>query len=69
MSAHIETGKQWMPAPATAGCQELQQHPEALDALRRKNVRAIVAEFEGAPPCSSGWEQVGKDGGFYFKPL
>jgi hypothetical protein len=50
-------------------CQVLQNHPAALDLLRKRDIPAIVARFGNARPCSAEWQPVGNSGDFFYLPL
>jgi len=69
MTAIVETGNGVTAKSAEEGCSKLAQNPAALDALRKKNVRAIVARFDGTQPCSSQWRPLGTSPNFFYLPL
>ena len=69
MTAIIETGHGFKEESAEQGCPKLAQNPAALDALRSKNVRAIVARFDKTQPCSAAWRPLGKSPNFFYLPL
>ena len=69
MTALVESGTGFVDEKAQAGCRKLQQNPSALDTLRQRHVRAIVARFDGDVPCSADWRPLGKSSDFYFLPL
>jgi hypothetical protein len=69
MTAVIETGNGADVESAEQGCKKLEQNPLALDALRQRNVRAIVSRFDGTQPCSTQWRPLGKSPHFFYLPL
>ena len=54
---------------AEEGCRKLEENPVGLEALRRKNIRGIVARFDGTQPCSAQWKQLGESPDFFYRPL
>jgi len=69
MTAIVETGHGTTEESAEEGCAKLQHNPVALDALRGKNIRAIVARFAGTTPCSAAWKPLGSSPNFFYLPL
>ena len=69
MTAIVETGHGTTEETAEEGCAKLQQNPLALDALRGKNIRAIVARFAGTAPCSGAWKPLGSSPNFFYLAL
>lgn len=69
MTAIVETGNGNVNVSAETGCGKLALNPAALDALRRKNVRAIVARFDGTQACSGEWKPLGDSPNFFYLPL
>ncbi len=69
MTAIVETGHGFEQESAEQGCVKLAQNPAALDALRGKNVRAIVARFDKTRPCSAAWQPLGRSPNFFYLPL
>jgi hypothetical protein len=69
LTAIIETGGGLAVKSAEQSCGQLARHPEALDALRKKNVRAIVARFDGTQACSADWRPLGTSPNFSYLPL
>jgi hypothetical protein len=69
MTAIIETGNGYISESATQGYTKLQQNPAALDPLRQKHIRAIVAEFGETAPCSPKWLPLGRSGHYFYLPL
>ena len=69
MSTVIETGNGWDQKDASIGCEKLKSDPSVLDTLRKRNLRAIVAVFEEAPPCSAQWKHMDSAGDFFYLPL
>lgn len=69
MTAIVETGNGVTAKSAEEGCSKLAQNPAALDALRKKNVRAVVTRFDGTQPCSSEWRPLGTSPNFFYLPL
>jgi len=69
MTAVVETGHGIAEETAEEGCTKLEQNPAALDALRGKNIRAIVARFAGTAPCSAAWKPLGSSPNFFYLPL
>jgi hypothetical protein len=69
MTAIIQTGNGYSTEPAAEGCTRLQQNPAALNPLRQRHIRAIVAEFGNTPPCSPQWLPLGQSGHFFYLPL
>ena len=69
MTAIIETGNGYVNKSASEGCAKLAENPAALDALRQKDIRAIVAEFGESRPCSPQWLALGRSGHFFYLPL
>lgn len=68
----IETGaavREMSKKSAEEGCQKLEDNPSGLELLRKKNIRAIVAKFDGTRPCSAQWKQLGESPNFYYRPL
>jgi hypothetical protein len=50
-------------------CMKMDQSPEALKVLREHHVRAVFADFEGVPVCSTKWLPLGKSGKILYLPL
>jgi len=69
MTAIVETGNGSVNVSAETGCGKLALNPAAPDALRRKNVRAIVARFDGTQACSAEWKPLGASPNFFYLPL
>jgi hypothetical protein len=69
MTAIIETGNGYVSESATEGCTKLQQNPSALDLLRQKHIRAIVAEFGDTVPCSAEWHALEKTRHYFYLPI
>ncbi len=69
MTAIVETGHGFKQESAEQGCIKLAQNTAALDALRSRSVRAIVARFDGTQPCSAAWHPVGTSPNFFYLPL
>jgi hypothetical protein len=69
MTAIIETGHGEASTSAEQSCQKLDQNPATLDALRQRNIRAIVSRFDGTQPCSAQWRPLGKSPNFFYLPL
>ncbi len=69
MTALVDSGRGAEQESAEQECGKLAQNPAALDALRGKNVRAIVARFEGEQPCSAAWQPLGSSPNFFYLPL
>ena len=69
MTAIVETGNGVTAKSAEEGCGKLARNLAALDALRKKQIRAIVARFDGTQPCSVDWHPLGTSPNFYYLPL
>ena len=69
MTGIVETGHGVVNESAEEGCGKLKQNPAALDGLRKKNVRAIVARFDGTQACSADWKPLGASRNFFYLPL
>jgi 4-amino-4-deoxy-L-arabinose transferase-like glycosyltransferase len=69
ITAIVETGRGFEQESAEQGCKKLEENPAALDALRSKGVRAIVAQFNGTQPCSVAWRPLGTSPNFFYLPL
>jgi 4-amino-4-deoxy-L-arabinose transferase-like glycosyltransferase len=69
MTAIIETGHGSAEESAEQGCVMLAENPAALNAMRSKNIRAIVARFDGTQPCSAAWQPLGTSHSFFYLPL
>ena len=69
MTAIVETGHGFEQESAEEGCAKLAQNPVALDTLRSRNVRAIIARFDGTQPCSTAWRHLGQSPNFFYLPL
>jgi len=69
ITAVIETGNGWNTASAETGCVKLERNLSALNPLRERNVRAIVARFDADHGCSSEWIPIGKSRDFFYRPL
>jgi len=69
MTAIVETGRGFEQESAEQGCAKLAQNPAALDALRSRKVRAIVAQFNGTQPCDAAWRPLGSSPNFFYLPL
>jgi 4-amino-4-deoxy-L-arabinose transferase-like glycosyltransferase len=69
VTAIVETGHGFEQESAEQGCTKLAQNPVALDALRSRNVRAIVAQFNGTQPCDAAWRPLGTSPNFFYLPL
>jgi hypothetical protein len=50
-------------------CTELSNHPEALQAMQARGIRAVVGWFSQAPPCGTGWQPLAGTSGYYLLPL
>jgi hypothetical protein len=69
MTAIVETGHGFVEESAEQGCGKLAENPAALDVLRKKNVRAVVARFDGTQACSAAWRPLGTSRNFFYLPL
>jgi hypothetical protein len=69
MTAIVETGRGFVEESAEQGCGKLMQNPASLEVLRKKNVRAIVARFDGTEACSADWRRLGSSRNFFYLPL
>jgi hypothetical protein len=69
VTAVINTGHGEEIIQSQPGCLKLQQNPAALDLLRQRHVRGIVAAFWGERPCSTAWQPLGGASGWHFLPL
>jgi hypothetical protein len=69
MTTIIETGNGVELKSAEQGCSRLAANPAALDSLRQRHVRAIVAKFDGKVPCSVDWRRLGNSADYFYLPL
>ncbi len=68
----IETGAQVREVNrkrAEEGCQKLEENPAGLELLRQRNIKGIVARFDGTRPCSAQWKQLGESPNFFYRAL
>jgi hypothetical protein len=69
ITAVVTLPHQMESASATAVCSVLAEHPESVNALRMRGVKAIVADFTGSQPCSPAWQKLAGPGNYAALPL
>jgi hypothetical protein len=69
LTGYVDGGNGWGKWEADDSCMGIEGNPAAIEALRARKVRAIVAKFERSQPCSAAWKPLGDAGFFFYRPL